>query len=144
MKTKLFKNRLLLQFIKFCIVGISNTAVSYVVNLLTLKMLKPYAFSKDYMIANTIAFILSILWSFYWNNRFTFATKPDKISILKMLLKAYIAYAFTGIIVNNILSYIWIDMLLIPKTIAPLINSIIGIPVNFLTNKFWVFSENKN
>ena len=38
----------LVQFIKFGIVGLSNSAVGYVLNIATLLLLKPYKVSWDY------------------------------------------------------------------------------------------------
>ena len=65
------KMELLIQFIKFGIVGVTNTVVSYVINVATLFLLgHAHIFQRwDYIIANTVAFILSVLWSFYWNNK---------------------------------------------------------------------------
>lgn len=55
------------QFIKFGIVGISNTLISYVVYnnvLLRLKM--------HYIGASIIGFLVSVVNSYYWNNKYTF------------------------------------------------------------------------
>ena len=130
----------LIQFIKFGIVGVSNTLVSYVLNIIVLVLLKPMNVSWDYVAGNMVAFLLSVLWSFYWNNRFVFTEQGDKKrSWVKTLLKTYVAYSFTGIVLNNILSWLWIDMLGVSKFIAPLINLIISVPLNFVINKFWAF-----
>lgn len=131
-----------LQFIKFGIIGLSNTVVSYVINVLALLLLERFNLfpNLDYVIANITAFILSVLWSFYWNNKYVFRLgDTESGKLLKALLKTYCSYAFTGIVLCNVLSYIWIDVLGISKYIAPLINSIIGVPINFLLNKFWAF-----
>lgn len=64
-------------------------------------------------------------------------------SIWKTLLKAYIAYGFTGIFLNNILSWLWVSKMGISKYIAPLINLIISIPLNFVINKLWTFKSDK-
>ena len=92
------------------------------------------------MAANTVAFILSVLWSFMLNSIFVFKKEEgEKRNPWKTLLKTYIAYGFTGIVLNNILSFIWINIFGISKYIAPLINLIISIPVNFFMNKLWAF-----
>lgn len=59
---------------------------------------------------------------------------------LVMLLKTYAAYALTGILLNNILSWLWIERFDISKYVAPLINLIISVPLNFVINKLWTFS----
>ena len=132
-----------IQFIKFGIVGVSNTLVSYLLNLLCLFLLDKYDVAYDYVIANTVAFVLSVLWSFYWNERFVFTEKQDSYQSNRLvrLLKMYLSYGFTGIILNNVLSFLWISVLGISKVIAPLINSVIGVPINYVINKKWTFEE---
>lgn len=135
--------RNLVQFIKFGIVGVSNTLVSYLLNLLCLFLLDKYDVAYDYVIANTVAFVLSVLWSFYWNERFVFTKQNEDYKSNKFvrLLKMYLSYGFTGIILNNVLSFLWISVLGISKVIAPLINSAIGVPINYVINKKWTFEE---
>ena len=130
----------LVQFIKFGIVGLSNTILSYGINVLVLKLLQPYGFAWDYVAANIIAFILSVAWSFFWNNKYVFIThEGQKRNPWKTLLKTYLSYGFTGIILTNILSYLWNDVLGISKFVSPLINLIIKIPLNFIISKLWAF-----
>ena len=132
-----------IQFVKFGIVGVSNTLVSYLLNLLCLFALAKYDVTYDYVIANTVAFVLSVLWSFYWNERFVFTEKQEdyRSNRLVRLLKMYLSYGFTGIILNNVLSYVWISVLGISKVVAPLINSAVGVPINYVINKKWTFEE---
>lgn len=130
----------LVQFVKFGMIGASNTLISYGLNVLVLKILQPYQLSWDYVAGNIVAFVISVLWSFYWNNKYVFTKQDEEIrNTWKALLKTYISYGFTGIILTNILSWVWIDLLGISKYIAPLINLVISIPLNFLINKFWAF-----
>ena len=132
-----------IQFIKFGIVGVSNTLVSYLLNLLCLFLLDKYDVAYDYVIANTVAFVLSVLWSFYWNERFVFTEKQDSYQSNRLvrLRKMCLSYGCTGIILNNVLSFLWISVLGISKVIAPLINSAVGVPINYVLNKKWTFEE---
>ncbi len=52
--------------------GISNTLISYILYVVSLLIFQKLNwFGKvDYLVAQMIAFILSVLWSFYWNNKF--------------------------------------------------------------------------
>lgn len=133
------------QFIRFCLVGVTNTLLSYIINLVILLALKPLLWKHDYYLANIIAFILSVAWSFYWNNKYVFGSKDgknqSKKSLLKMLIKTYVAYSFTGVFLANLLSWIWIDCLGISKYIAPLLNLVVSVPINFILNKFWAFKK---
>ena len=136
------KIQAIVQFVKFGIVGASNTVISYAINVLVLLLLKPLNVPWDYIAGNTVAFILSVLWSFYWNNKYVFTVEDGKSrNIGRALLKTYISYGFTGIILNNILSYVWINLLGISKYVAPIINLVISIPLNFIINKFWAFKS---
>ena len=130
----------LVQFVKFGLVGVTNTAVSYVVNILVLKLLQPYHLSWDYVAGNVVAFVLSVLWSFYWNNKYVFRKgEGQKRNLGKALLKTYVAYGLTGIVLANVLSWVWINVFGISKYVAPLVNLVISIPLNFIINKFWAF-----
>lgn len=132
----------IVQFVKFGIVGVTNTLISYLLNVGTLKLIEGYNLAWDYVAGNLVAFILSVLWSFYWNNKYVFSEKPgEKRNIGSTLLKTYVSYGFTGIILTNILSYIWIDCLGISKYIAPIINLIVSVPLNFIINKKWAFKS---
>lgn len=121
---------LLKQFIKFGIVGISNTVISLAIYYILIY------FNINYIISNTIAFIISVLNSYYWNNKFVF--KKSKEWHLLPLLKTYMSYG-TTFILSTILLFIMVDYLNISELIAPILNLVITIPLNFLLNKFWAF-----
>lgn len=132
----------LTQFVLFGIVGVSNTVISYLLNIMVLGLLSPFRLVWDYIAGNLVAFLLSVLWSFYWNNRIVFTQgEGQSRNLWKALLKAYAAYGFTGIVLNNILSWVWISMFHISKYIAPLINLVISVPLNFVINKLWTFKD---
>ena len=129
-----------MQFVKFGIIGLSNTVISYILNVAVLLILSPFSVSWDFFAVNMVGFLLSVLWSFYWNNRFVFTMQEgQRRSVWKALLKTYLAYGFTGIILNNILSWLWITKFGISKFIAPVINLIVSVPLNFIINKLWAF-----
>lgn len=130
----------MVQFVKFGVIGVSNVIVSYVTNIIVLAILLPFHYKWDFVIGNIFAFLLSVLWSFFWNNKFVFKKGAnEERSIIKTLLKTYITYAFTGIVLNNILGWVWINIFHISKFIAPIIHLIITVPINFLLNKIWAF-----
>ncbi len=133
-----------MQFIKFGIVGVSNTILSYViyvVSLLQFRSLQIFT-TADYFAANILAFVLSVLWSFYWNNKMVFILEDgEERSILRALLKTYVSYSFTGLFLNSILLVLWVNVLHVSEFIAPVINLIVSVPLNFIINKFWAFRK---
>lgn len=134
----------LMQFIRFGIVGVSNTVVSYMLYvffLLIFQYLQIFSF-VDYVIAHIAAYLLSVLWSFYWNNRMVFKVENgEKRSWWQALIKTYISYLFSGIVIHSLLLVLWVQILGISEFIAPIISLVICIPLNFIMNKFWAFKE---
>jgi putative flippase GtrA len=131
-----------LQFVKFGIIGLSNTAVSYVLYLATLFFLQSRGWlpKADYLVGNVVGFVLSVLWSFYWNRKFVFrAEEGRQIPWLQALIKTYISYAFTGLFLNSLLSVLWVEVFGMSKVYAPILNLVISVPLNFVLNKFWAF-----
>ena len=129
-----------MQFVAFGIVGVINTILSYLINIGVLLILKPYGVSWDYVAGNITAFVITVFISFLLNGTFVFKKEEgQKRSFWKTLLRTYIAYSFTGIILTNVLSFVWINVFGISKFIAPLINLIVSVPINFVMNKLWAY-----
>ncbi len=127
----------LIQFVKFGIVGLSNTLISYVVYVAGVR------FGMHYLLASILGFVISVLNSFYWNNKYVFGQGKEERNLLKTLLKTFMAYAFTGLVPANILLYIWVDILGISEYLGPLINLVVTVPLNFVINKLWAFRGGK-
>ncbi len=133
------------QFLKFGMVGLSNTVLSYLLYIICIWIFQRNGLfqNADYIAASVIAFLISVLWSFYWNNRFTFKQESDTHRFLiKSLLKSYASYSITGLFLHNILLTVSVEIISIPKTIAYLLNLCVTIPLNFLLNKYWAFRDN--
>ena len=65
------KNKALInQIIRFGLVGISNTIVSYVIYAVA------FALTDNYFLANVLSWLLSVLHAYIWQNVFVF--KEDK------------------------------------------------------------------
>lgn len=133
-----------MQFIKFGIVGLSNTGISYLIyagSLIWFRHLNMFS-ESDYLIAQFVAFILSVLWSFYWNNKMVFVIeKEKKRPFWKVLVKTYISYSFTGLFLNSILLVFWVKICHISELVAPIINLLVSVPLNFVINKYWAFGQ---
>ena len=128
-----------IQFLKFGIVGLSNTVISYLI------YSSLVYFCIHYIIASIIAFIISVLNSFFWNNKYVFKKQSDqKRNVMLSLIKTYISYAFSGLIIQNILLFILIDIIHISKYIAPLLGLTVTVPLNFILNKLWAFKSEAN
>lgn len=121
----------LIQFIKFGIIGVSNTLISTAVYYLFI-----WINTDLYFAGNVVGWIVSVFNSFYWNNRFVF--KNSEFSWWKKLLRTYLAYG-GSFVVGSLLLVLQVRVLGISEWLAPWINMVITIPLNFLLNKFWAF-----
>ena len=78
-----------MQFVKFGIVGVSNTIISYVLYAISLLFFQKIGIlpKSDYLVAQIISFVLSVAWSFYWNNKMVFVKEEGtERSIWKSLI----------------------------------------------------------
>lgn len=127
-----------LQFIKFGIVGVSNTLIHYFTYLLCIFV------GCHYLIASVIGFMVSVINAFYWNNKYVFVKKENtKRFLWQAFLKTFLSYAGTGLVLENVLLVFWVRFLHVPKAVAPLVTLLITIPINFILNKFWAFKDRK-
>lgn len=136
MKTN-FKNpdimKLIWQFFKFSLTGSIVTFFSLIIYWLCIYL------DISYVIANAIGFVITVAISYILNNTFTFTNKGKKSWSWKALLRVYMTYFLTGVLVATFFLWLWIEVLEINNNIAPLLNLFITIPLNFIMNKFWVY-----
>ena len=150
------------QFMKFGLVGVSNTVISQVVYMVCV------ALGAHYIAAGIIAFVTSVLNAYILQNIFVFKQDETlkKRKWWQVLLKTYAAYAFTGLLLNNLLLILWIDILKIERFtfwitdilgsigieienrqtavyIAPILNIFVNVPINFVINKFWAYRQKR-
>lgn len=126
------------QFLKFGIVGASNTLVSMAIYYLLL------FFGIHYIPANTAGYIAGTLNAYYWNSKYVFKKEDGEVrSARKSLFRSFLAYGVTYLI-STALLYIWVDIFGISDKIAPIMNLVITTPLNFLLNKLWAFKRDKS
>ena len=160
------KKSSVIQFIKFGLVGVSNTLVNYLVYVIFVSL------GVHYVIANTLGFIISVLNAYFWGSRFVFKEDEAKEKRVwwQVLLKTYASYAL-GFGINTVLLILWIDILnigayfgfvgdimgwasgafsFLPESmtaeeiseiVAPILNMFITVPINYVINKFWAYRQ---
>ncbi|MFQ8958012.1 MAG: GtrA family protein [Eubacterium sp.] len=75
------------QFVKFGLVGLSNTVISYA----TYYILVPFHVNK--YVGSVIGFILSVANAFYWNNSYAFKRRIRSSARLCSFIKLFLSYA---------------------------------------------------
>ena len=125
---------LVIQFVKFGLVGVSNTLVSWICYYIIL-----WIDDNLYMLGSLVGTVVSIANAFIWNDRFVFkGQENDWKNRLKRLGKTYVSYGGTSLL-SMLLLWIEVQLFGVSKVIAPVVNLLITIPLNFLINKFWTF-----
>lgn len=124
------------QLVKFGIVGVSNTLISYAVYALLVYL------GMQYLLANVVSYFAGVVNSFVWNSRFVFKTKGDpQTNPFMVFLKTLTASAFTGLVVSNLLLVFWVHVLGVNEYVGPLLNLIVTFPLNYLLNKYWAYRK---
>ena len=157
------KYQSLWQFIKFGMVGVCNTVVSY-----TVYSICYYVLHTNVHVANITGFIISVFTAWLLQSRFVFKETEDGEHRVwwQVLLKTYVSYAFTGLFLTEVLLILWLNIIDIGQylsgasallmrlhidiapddlavSIAPFLNMIFTIPINFLVNKFWAYRQKR-
>lgn len=120
------------QFVKFGLVGVSNTLITAGVIALLLKV-----FLLSDLQANLVGYAAGLVNSFVWNRRWTFRSKSKiKDTVLKFMLIFVVSYVVQWGVVS---------LLLRISNVEPYVCHLLGMVVytvfNFLLNKFYTFKN---
>lgn len=137
MKQKKSLVKTAVQFVKFGIVGVSNTLISLAIYYIGLY------FGIYYVVSNVLGFFAGTLNAYYWNNKYVFRKEEgEERSTAKSMAKVFASYGIS-LGLSTVLLVLWVDIVGIHEKIAPLLNLCITIPLNFVMNKFWAFRAEK-
>ncbi|MCO7174549.1 GtrA family protein [Sporolactobacillus kofuensis] len=127
MTTAEMKWNWLKQAVLFGFVGVSNTAVDFVVFFL----LTHYMF-VFYAVAQVISYGAGMLNSYLWNSKVTFSNSEHSSSrVVRFILLNVAVLGVTLIAMHN--------MLFLPLYLDKLLSTAIGLILNFILSKLWVF-----
>jgi putative flippase GtrA len=122
-----------MQFVKFGMVGASNTLVTIVLNSMCVSI------GIHYQVSYFIGYLAGIVNSFYWNNKYVFKEKEgENRSILLAFIKCVMSYA-GGYVCSSVLLFVFVRILGLSSYITPIIILFITIPLNYILNKKWAF-----
>lgn len=113
-------------FPRFVLSGAFNTAVTYALYLGLLAVF-PYWFSYS------AAYASGILLAYYLSRHFVFGTSPSGARLLAFPLVYVVQY-----LLGLALAFLWVDVLHMPATLAPLAALTVTLPVTFVLTR-WVF-----
>ncbi|MFF0445568.1 GtrA family protein [Streptomyces sp. NPDC004609] len=111
------------QLVRFALVGAVNTGTYYGMYLVLLNRL-------PYVAAHVIAFVLSMIGSFFLTSYFTYRTRPTwrKFLLFPLTNAANFTVTTTGV-------YLLVDVLHLGSRYAPLIAAAAAIPITFIVSR---------
>lgn len=132
-KKKFLKIKLLIQFVKFGCVGISNTLISLAVYYLLVWI------GCQYILAYAMGFLLSVVNAYFWNSRYVFTQSMEKSS-QKAFFKMFLSY-LGSFLLSTVLITIMVEFIGISEYLAPILRLTVTVPINFIINKVWSFND---
>lgn len=121
---------LFLQFLKFGIVGVSNTLIFFAVYTLLLK-----AFGVWYVAASGIGFAIGAVNGFMWNRAWTFKGHVgDALTPVR-----WFVVQTCGLLLNLGLVYLFVDGLGFDKLSGQAVTIVIVTVLTFFANRAWTF-----
>lgn len=134
----------LIQFIKFGLVGVSNTllslAVSYaVMGLLYWLLDVPMTAMWSANVGTVLGYVAGVCNSYFWNSRYVFKDGREQDG-RKAFAKMFLCYGVTFLLSLGIVN-VCNNILHIPAWLTPPLRLIITVPLNFIANKLWAFKD---
>lgn len=120
------------KFIKFTIVGFSNTFVTFIFFSITFKIL-----NLHYLMASSLGYLAGFINSYYWNLRWTFKSNHSNMILLKFVIVNVVALS-----VNLLIMRLLVEKMAIDEFISQFVAIGIALIVNFGGNNFWTFRNN--
>ena len=121
---------LLVQFVKFGIVGVSNTLIFFAVYTLLLK-----AFGVWYVAASGIGFAIGAINGFLWNRAWTFRGHVgDALTPVR-----WFVVQTSGLLLNLGLVFLFVDGVGMDKLSGQAVTIAIVTTVTFFVNRAWTF-----
>lgn len=149
------------QAIQFAAVGAFNTLLNYGVYVLAITL------GAHYLVASVLGYVISVFsaWLFQYFIVFREGGADSDQPWWRTVIKTYVSYGFTGLILNNILLVLLLDVAHyevvfeplfamgeffvfdtprgMAEYLAPFLVMVVAVPINFALNKFWAYGKPK-
>jgi putative flippase GtrA len=130
---RILRMPLVMQFVKFGIVGVSNTLIAFAVYTLLLK-----AFGVWYVAASGIGFAVGAVNGFMWNRTWTFRGHVgDALTPVR-----WFVVQSCGLLLDLGLVYLLVDGAGLDKLAGQAVTTVIVTVITFFVNRAWTFRDN--
>lgn len=123
--------KLVRQFLRFSIVGITAFTIDYGVMILLTEL-----FGVPYLSSTTISFIVSVIFNYYASMHFVFARKDDMSRKREFLV--FVVLSFFGLLWNDLFMWITVEYLYMDYRIAKILVAAVVSVWNFVTRKMFL------
>lgn len=122
---------LLIQIFKFGIVG----GVAFLIDFIFLYFFKE-ALKLDVLVANTLSFCISVIYNYIASTKWVFHVNKEKNAKKQFVI--FILFSVLGLLLNNLIMWISIDLLAIYYLLSKIIATILVMIFNFITRKLFL------
>lgn len=119
------------QFIKFSIVGFSNTTISVLAYYILIKL------GLNYTLSNILAYGIGMLNSYIFNKKWVFEAK----NTTKTMGLRFVVLSICSLATSSFLLYLFISVIYLNKVLAQLIVTVTILIISFIGNKIWTFRK---
>jgi putative flippase GtrA len=128
--TRILRTPLVLQFVKFGIVGVSNTLIAFAVYTLLLKV-----FGVWYVAASGIGFAIGAVNGFLWNRAWTFR---GHVGAALTPVRWFVVQG-CGLLLDLGLVYVLVDGADQDKLVGQALTTVVVTVITFFVNRAWTF-----
>lgn len=118
------------SFLKFCVVGVSNTILSLIIYWI-LNMI-----GINYLVSSTIAYLMGIFNGYMLSSRFVYNKKQS----FNTGVKFFTVYGIS-LLLNLLIMYLLVEVILFDKMIAQAVAVIVNTFFNYIINSVWTFKK---
>lgn len=127
------------EIIKYLIIGVLTTAINYII----FAILTQFT-NIDMHICNIIAWIISVIFAYFTNKLFVFKSRSFEFGIIGKEILSFSAARIFSLLLEELILYVFVNLLHMNELIIKLIANIIVIIVNYILSKFIIFKKQSN
>ena len=98
---------------------------------------------SDYLDANTIAWVVGVLFAFFTNKLFVFESKSWKPSVAAKEFAGFVGARVFSFVVESVMMFIMVTVLSWNEIVAKIIVGIVVIIINYVFSKLFIFKNKK-
>ncbi|HEL4932905.1 TPA: GtrA family protein, partial [Clostridioides difficile] len=95
----------------------------------------------NFMLANSLAWILAVLFAYVTNKFFVFESKRIEIRFVFKEFLSFVSFRLLSGVVEMLIMYVMIDLLFVNDIIVKVFTNIVVIVLNYLFSKMIIFKK---